>query len=438
MYTKDEALTYIQENDVKFIKLFFTDIFGAIKSLSIQPSELERAFETGIPFDASAMRGFLNVTAGDLLLVPDPATLCVLPWRPQTGRVVRFFCTIRTAGGGAFEGDFRSLLKTQVRALSEQGYDITIGTECEFYLLKLDETGAPTLTPQDDAGYCDLAPRDRGENVRRDICLTLEQMGVHPESSHHEKGMGQNEVDFRAADPLSSADNLVTFKTVVRTVADRSGLYASFLPKPLSDEPGSGLHVHIALAKDGKNLFAGELGNEARAFIAGVLRRIRELTVFLNPCGNDSYSRLFDYPALRKLGWGYKNAGELIRMVTTPGGLSHFELRSPDPACNPYLAFFLILAAGFEGIRDKLPLEMEPDAPLPVDEWGRIQCDDEQLLPESFYDAKSLALGGDDDAHGSAFVRSLLGEAVCASFKTADAWGYSDARLSNDRYKSLV
>ncbi|MCR5724017.1 MAG: glutamine synthetase family protein [Treponema sp.] len=447
MYTKEEALSYIQENDVKFIKLFFTDIFGSTKSLSIQPSELERAFETGIPFDASAMNGFLNVTRGDLLLVPDPATLCVLPWRPQTGRVVRFYCSLRHADGTGFEGDVRALLRKQVRELNEQGYEISIGTKCEFYLFRLDEKGNPTLTPQDNAGYCDLAPRDRGENVRREICLTLEQMGVHPESSHHEKGPGQNQVDFRAGDPLTSADNLQTFKTVVRTVADRSGLYASFQPKPLSDKPGSGLHIDVTLVKDGKNIFEDELTEEARAFIAGVLSHIREITFFLNPSG-DSYWRLNDYPSLRAIGWGYQNAGELVRIVNTPKTPAlataklpaYFELRSPDPSCNPYLAIYLILAAGFEGIREKRVLDIPADVQIctkdsgDCDAYGNpkkvLECDDEsKVLPGGKWDAHILALGdgksGDKAVPVSAFISSLLGETVLAAFRADFSSGWS-------------
>lgn len=424
MYTKEEALSYIQENDVKFIKLFFTDIFGSTKSLSIQPSELERAFETGIPFDASAMCGFLNVTRGDLLLVPDPATLCVLPWRPQTGRVVRFYCSLRHADGTGFEGDVRALLKKQVRALSEQGYEISIGTKCEFYLLRLDEKGEPSLTPQDNAGYCDLAPRDRGENVRREICLTLEQMGVHPESSHHEKGPGQNQVDFCAGDPLTSADNLQTFKTVVRTVADRSGLYASFMPKPLDKKPGSGLHIDVTLVKDGKNLFEGGLSDQARAFIAGLLSHIREMTAFLNP-SEQSFKRLDDYPLLRAIGWGYENAGELVRIVKAPGNPAYLELRSPDPSCNPYLAIYLILAAGFEGIREKRALDIAADLPVSTkdgDSGKVLDCNDKSMvLPKSIWNASDLALGNgrtDEEAvPESAFISSLLGENVRTAFR---------------------
>ncbi|MBQ7159949.1 MAG: glutamine synthetase [Treponema sp.] len=410
MYTKDEALQYIQENDVKFIKLFFTDIFGVIKSLSIQPSELERAFETGISFDASAVKGFLNITKSDLFIVPDPATLCVLPWRPQTGRVVRFFCNVRYFDGTPFEGDPRLLLKNQVKKAVAQGYEIKIGTKCEFYLFKLDEKGEPTLIPHDHAGYCDLAPRDRGENVRREICLTLEQMGVHPEASHHETGPGQNEVDFRCSDPVNSADNLATFKTVVKTVADRYGLFASFMAKPLADQAGSGLHLSISLWKDGKNLFAGELSDEGRQFMAGIMSRMREITAFLNPYPN-SYERFGEFEAPRYVSWSRENRGQLIRIPASEEQDASLELRSPDPSCNQYLAIYLVLAAGFEGITQKTVLPPAKD----VDLYNASAAETKGLesLPLTQKEAVNLAIKSD-------FVKAMLSQRLIDAFEEAE------------------
>lgn len=419
MYTKEEALQYIQENDVKFIKLFFTDIFGSLKSLSIQPSELERAFETGICFDASAVKGFLNICKSDLFIVPDPATLCVLPWRPQTGRVVRFFCNVRYLDGTPFEGDPRLMLKRQVRAAFEKGYEVRIGTECEFYLFKLDEKGEPTHIPHDRAGYCDLAPRDRGENVRREICLTLEQMGVHPETSHHESGPGQNEVDFRCSDPVSSADNLATFKTVVKTIADRYGLFASFMPKPLGEEAGSGLHINVSLFKDGKNLFdCGSpdpdadmpLSPEAASFIAGLMYRIREITAFLNPYPN-SFERFGSYEAPRYISWSRQNRSQLIRLPAAIGDQARFELRSPDPACNQYLAIYLILAAGFEGIEKKR--ELLPACNIDLTNASPSDIKGLESLPLTQKEAVSLALNSD-------FVRAVLPELTLKAFEEAE------------------
>ena len=409
MYTKDEALAYLHEHDVKFIKLFFIDIFGAIKSLSIQPSEVARAFETGIAFDANAVAGFSGV-AQDLFIVPDPATLCVLPWRPQNGRVVRFFCTVRTADGTAFTGDSRFLLQRTVEKLAEKGYDCKIGTECEFYLFQLDDKGNPTDTPHDHAGYCDLAPRDRGENVRREICLTLEQMGVRPESSHHEKGPGQNEVDFRRSTPLNAADNLSTFKTVVKTVADRYGLFASFLPKPVADSAGSGLYINIALYKNEKNLLAEqELSPDARAFIAGILFRIREMTAFLNPL-RQSYERLAWNGAPREIAWTRAQYNQLIRVPAPTGHGAYLKLRSPDASCNQYLALALILSAGLEGIEQHRGLAAPKDENSP--DWNGETAFDS--LPQTLTEARSCA-------ESSAFVRSVLTQATVDAFFAADA-----------------
>ncbi|MDD2955404.1 MAG: glutamine synthetase family protein [Oscillospiraceae bacterium] len=365
-YTMKEVLQFVEENDVKFIRLAFCDIFGRLKNISILAQELPRAFEQGISFDASAIRGFMNVEASDLFLFPDPGTLVVLPWRPQQGRVARFFCDIRHPDGTPFAGDNRNFLRETVRLGEEMGLQCRVGPECEFYLFELDEKGEPTLRPQDQAGYFDVAPLDKGENVRRDICLTLEQMGLHPETSHHEQGPGQNEIDIRYSDALSAADNLVTFQSVVKAVAVNNGLYASFLPKPLPEKSGSGLHVNLSLVRNGVNLFrggAGEYDPEAEAFIAGVLRHIREITLFLNPLTN-SYRRLGSFEAPRYVTWSRQNRSQLVRIPAAKGELSRMELRSPDPACSQYLGFALIIRAGLDGVRNKLTLPASTDIDL--------------------------------------------------------------------------
>ena len=238
-YTKSEVISYVVENDVKFIKLFFTDVFGVVKSLTIQPSVLKNAFEKGVSFDASAVKGFAGVEKSDMFLVPDPTTLQVLPWRPSHGRVARMYCSIRTPDGNNFEGDSRRILQNVVEKAEAMGYEIKVGTECEFYLFKRDENGEPVEIPHDNGTYCSLAPIDKGENVRRDIILTLEQMGIEPQTSHHEAGPGQNEIDFKYNTAIKAADNFATFKTVVKTIAAKNGLYASFLPKPIEGTPGS-------------------------------------------------------------------------------------------------------------------------------------------------------------------------------------------------------
>ena len=328
--TMSEVVQFIQENDVKFIRLAFCDIFGNQKNIAIQPTELTRAFEYGIHFNASALRGFLNVDASDLLLFPDPATLSVLPWRPAQGRVVRFYCDIRYPDGTPFEGDGRYLLRQASRRARKAGYSLTMCTASEFYLFELDENGHPTTIPHDHGEYFDVAPLDKAENVRRQICLTLEEMNIQPESSHHEQGPGQNEGDFRAAEALEAADNFVTFKWVVKSMASSSGLYASFLPKPLQNTPGSGLHLAVSITKDGQNLFhpSIEESEEGRQFVAGVLRRAAEMTIFGNPLTN-SFQRLGEFEAPKYITWSHQNRAPLITVPLATGGKpNRFKLRS--------------------------------------------------------------------------------------------------------------
>jgi len=414
-YSESEVLQYIAENDVKFIKLFFTDIFGTIKSISIQPKELERAFKTGISFDASAVKGFLEVNKSDLFIVPDASTLSVLPWRPQHGRVVRFFCSIRYPDGKPFEGDTRYILQNVVEKAQKMGYAVKIGTECEFYLFQTDEKGEPTLIPHDNAGYCDLAPRDKGENVRRDICLTLDQMGIQPESSHHETGPGQHEVDFKYSAPLQAADNLGTFKTVVKTVAARNGLYASFLPKPIAGKAGSGLHINISLQKNAKNIFSeDELSPEAKSFMAGVLFRIKEITAFLNPL-KSSYDRFGSYEAPVYVSWSSLNRSQLIRVPAAEKDRRRMELRSPDPSCNQYTALSLIISAGLEGIEKKRVLP--PAIDINVFKASPKEIQGVDMLPKTFAEALKLAQQSD-------FVKSILPEVTVNAF--VDAGGEAD------------
>ena len=239
-----EILEFVEENDIKFIKLQFCDIFGEMKNISIMASQLRKAFLYGISFDASSIKGFLNIEESDLFLFPDPSTLTILPWRPQEGRVARFFCNIKTPEGKIFEGDSRKVLEDAVQKLWELGYTAKVGPECEFYLFKTDDEGEPILIPHDTAGYFAVAPFDKGENIRREICLTLEEMGLKPETSHHESGPGQNEIDFKYDDAIISADNSITFRNVIKTIASLNGLHASFMPKPIIDKSGSGLHIN--------------------------------------------------------------------------------------------------------------------------------------------------------------------------------------------------
>ncbi len=396
--TQQEVIRFVEENDVKFIRLAFCDLYGRLKNISIQPGELNRAFESGIPFDAAAVRGLTDVQ-GDLHLMPDPATLSVLPWRPQSGRVIRLFCDLAYPDGSPYESYGRAVLRRAVEKAFKLGYAMHVAAKCEFYLFEADEKGQITLTPQDKAGYMDVAPYDKGENVRREICLALEAMHIQPESSHHEQGPGQNEIDFRHADALTAADQLVAFKDVVRSIAASNGLRASFLPKPLADKNGNGQHVNLFLFRNGENIFhraSGELSNEARYAVGGILRRVKEITLFCNPLPN-SYHRLGNPGAPGFLSWSFGNRSHLIRIPAALESDARMELRSPDPATNPYLLFALLLEAALEGIADRV----EP-GPALAGSIDRESPDPALMrLPSDLGQAIALA-------KGSAFLKAVL------------------------------
>lgn len=384
-YSKEEVKQYVVEEDVKFIRLAFCDVFGRQKNISIMPDELDRAFTYGIAFDASAIAGFGDEAHSDLFLHPDPETLTWLPWRPEHGKVVRMFCSITYPDGKPFECDTRSLLKKAVSDAAEAGYTFYFGAEQEFYLFELDEKNQPTKTPYDRAGYMDIAPEDKGENVRREICLTLEQMGIRPESSHHEEGPGQNEIDFRYTEALTAADNVMTFQTVVKTVARRNGLFADFSPKPLPGEPGNGFHINMSVRPD-------DSSEKLTHMIAGVLDRAIPTTVFLNPV-EDSYKRLGQRKAPRYVSWSAENRSQLVRIPAASKEFRRAELRSPDPTANPYIAFALLIWAGLDGIQKQAEL------PKPVD-INLFKADADTVselakLPETLIDAKASAKNDD-------------------------------------------
>lgn len=394
-YSKEEIRQYVAEEDIKFIRLAFCDLSGRQKNISIHPDELDRALQYGIAFDASAIPGFGDEVRSDLFLQPDTSTLCLLPWRPDHGRVARMFCGIVRPDGTPFEADARQLLRQAVREAEDMGITFAFGTEMEFYLFQRDELGEPTKQPYDHAGYMDIAPEDKGENVRREICLTLEQMGIRPECSHHEQGPGQNEIDFRYSQPLTAADNAVTFRTVVDSVAVRSGLAADFSPKPISGQPGNGMHINIsAKSADGADVMP--------LIIAGILAHIREMTVFLNTV-DASYLRFGGSKAPRYISWSSENRSQLIRIPAAQGEYRRAELRSPDPLCNPYLAFALLIYAGLDGIRRALPLPAAAD----INFFTASQQVKERFetLPATLPQARALAAG-------SPFLAELLPPAV--------------------------
>lgn len=379
-YSAEEVLQFVKEEDVKFIRLAFCDVYGKQKNISIMPSELPRAFKDGIAFDASAIRGFCDETNSDLMLHPDPSTLTVLPWRPEHGRVIRMFCTITYPDGSVFEGDTRSILIKAIEEAKKDGITFGFGPELEFYLFKIDERGNKTDIPYDEAGYMDIAPEDKGENVRREICLMLEQMGICPESSHHEEGPGQNEIDFRYSDALTAADNAQTFETVVKTVSGRNGLWADFSPKPIKGKAGNGFHINISAQ--------GEIKEDLLSYIiAGILRFVPEMTVFLNP-REDSYLRFGSNKAPSYVSWSEENRSQLVRVPAAVYEQKRVELRSPDPTANPYLAFALLIYAGLYGIRNKL-------MPPPAADINFFNADDETLakfqkLPSTLDEAISV------------------------------------------------
>lgn len=392
-------MQYVEMEDVMFIRLAFCDVFGTQKNIAILPTELKRAFEQGIAIDASAIAGFGGEVKSDLFLHPDPSTLESLPWRSENGQVVRMFCTVTYPDGKELESDSRTILQKAVNEAAKRGLSFDIGAEMEFYLFNTDENGDPTRIPYDRAGYMDIAPDDKGENIRRAICLTLSQMGIQPETSHHEEGPGQNEIDFRYSDPISAADNALTFRSVVKTIVARNGLVAEFSPKPLKDQPGSGLHINISVeSSDGED--------KLPYVIAGILAKVKEITAFLNPC-EESYERLGNRKAPRYISWSSENRSQLVRVPATPGKNPRAELRSPDPMANPYLAFALLIYASLYGIDNRLELPKSADLNFfTADEEMKAQYDH---LPETLKEAMELA-------KNSEFVKSILDATVIEAY----------------------
>lgn len=382
--TYEDVLYFCEEHDVRFIRLSYFDMYGTQKNVSVLPTELKRAFVEGISFDASAIDDFLDEVHSDLFLYPDPNTMSILPWRSMDGSVIRMYCDIKYPDGTPFERDVRYILKKAVNTAKEMGISVNFGSEFEFYLFKQDENGENTYVPLDCAGYMDISPLDKGENVRREICLTLSEMGIDPEVSHHEMGPGQNEIDFRYSSALQAADNAATFKWVVEAIANMQGLVADFSPKPLEDQPGNGMHINMSVDQHEELLMP---------FMAGILNRIEEMTAFLNPTKH-SYKRLGKDKAPSYISWSYQNRNQLIRIPATHS-TNRMELRSPDCSCNIYLAYALLIYAGLEGIEKN----MVPDPCMD------IVSSDTKKLPQSLKEAKVKALNSD-------WLKQVLGKDV--------------------------
>ena len=358
-YTKEDIIRLVEEGDVEFIRMQFTDIFGQLKNVAITASQIRKAVNNEIMIDGSSIEGFVRINESDMYLYPDLDTYAVLPWRPQQGIVARLICDVYKPDGTPFVGDPRGTLEKVLAKAASMGYSFNVGPECEFFLFETDEKGLPTTITNDSAGYFDLGPLDHGESTRREICLMLEKMGYEIEASHHEVAEGQHEIDFKYGDALHTADNIMTFKLAVKTIAQKNGLHATFMPKPIFGINGSGMHTNMSLFKDGKNIFAdpeGEhgLSKEAYSFIAGLLEHIRSMTAITNPRVN-SYKRLVPgYEAPCYISWSASNRSALIRIPAARGQSTRVELRCPDPSCNPYLELAVLLAAGLDGIEKGL------------------------------------------------------------------------------------
>lgn len=413
-YSKEEIMKLVEEEDVEFIRLQFTDIFGTMKNVAVTSSQLEKALNNECMFDGSSIEGFVRIEESDMYLYPDLNTLEIFPWRPQQGKVARLICDVYRPNKTPFEGDPRYILKKVLQEAKEMGYTFQVGPECEFFLFHTDDNGLPTTITHEKAGYFDLAPLDLGENARRDIVLNLEDMGFIIEASHHEVAPAQHEIDFRYDEALSTADNIMTFKLAVKTIAKRHGLCATFMPKPVHGVNGSGMHTNMSLSKDGKNLFADEndplgLSREAYNFIAGIMEHIKGMTAITNPLVN-SYKRLvpgFEAPVY--IAWSATNRSPLIRIPAGRGESTRVELRSPDPSCNPYLTLAVCLAAGLDGIKRNL-------SPQKAVDYNIFHMTDEERQKAGIQCLPGTLLEAIEALEQDEFIKNVLGEHVASNY----------------------
>ncbi|WP_418747156.1 type I glutamate--ammonia ligase [Frisingicoccus sp.] len=426
-YTKQDIIRLIQDNDVEFIRLQFTDIFGTLKNVAITASQIERAMNNECMFDGSAIEGFVRIEESDMYLYPDLDTFQIFPWRPQQGKVARLICDVYRPNGEPFEGDPRYILKKVIKQAKDMGYTFEVGPECEFFLFHTDDNGMPTTITHEKGSYFDLGPVDLGENARRDMVLNLEDMGFEIEASHHEVASAQHEIDFAHNDALQTADDIMTLKLVIKSIAKRHGLHASFMPKPKSGVSGSGMHINMSMQKNGHNIFYNpegelELSEDAYHFIAGILAHAKGITALTNPLVN-SYKRLVaGYEAPIYIAWSVMNRSPLVRVPAARGEATRVELRCPDPACNPYLVLAVCLAAGLEGIKKKLV----PPARVDRNIFEMTRDEKEALhiesLPQDLCEATR-------ELEKDAFVRNVLGEHVSEKYIEAKYKEWENYRI---------
>ena len=417
-YTKDDIFRMVEEEDVEFIRLQFTDIFGTLKNIAITSSQLEKALDNKCMFDGSSVEGFVRIEESDMYLYPDYDTFEIFPWRPQQGKVARLICDVYTPDGKPFEGDPRWILKKTIKEANEMGYRFDVGPECEFFLFHTDDNGLPTTLSHEKAGYFDLGPNDLGENIRRDMVLTLEEMGFEIEASHHEVAPAQHEIDFKYDEVLKTADNIQTFKMTVKTIAKRHGLYATFMPKPKFGISGSGMLINMSLAtEEGKNIFADEngkigLSDDAYHFIAGIMKHARGMSAITNPLVN-SYKRLVPgYEAPVYIAWSAKNRSPLIRIPASRGNGTRVELRNPDPTANPYLVLALCLAAGLDGIKNKIEVPESVDCNIYEMTPGERRAAGIENMPADLKEAVDCLVADE-------FLCSVLGEHITTKYVEA-------------------
>ena len=407
-YTREDILQLVEEEDVAFIRLQFTDIFGMMKNMAVTVSQLEKALDNRCMFDVSSVEGLSCEEDSDMYLYPDPRTFEIFPWRPQQGKVARLICDVYRPDGTPYEVDPRYVLKKAIAEAAEEGYTMNVGPECEFFLFHTDDDGLPTTLTHEKAGYFDVGPLDLGENARRDMVLTLEDMGFEITSSHHEIAPAQHEIDFRYDEALVTADNLMTFKMVVKTIAKRHGLHATFMPKPRTETYGSGMHINLSLNRNGVNAFQSAddkngLSREGYYFIGGLMKHIKAITCITNPTVN-SYKRFVPgYDAPVYIGWSSKTRGPLIRVPSGRGENTRIELRSPDSTANPYLALAVLLMAGLDGIRNKI--EPRHSIDRNIQKMTRQQREELKIdeLPRTLKDAV-------DELEKDEFIQQVLGK----------------------------